>query len=264
MKEEKPAGRFSDSGGAAAFLCGTDASTTAADAFDDCQQVQEAIAVSRRFPDEPADSEIRHRAIVTEGSDSARRGSGGACAGRGRRRAAFVRAWERTAARRKRIRKWRCGPRPFTRRVPEPLQLSASAIDAYERCPMQYLFQQVWRIRGGPSAAMTFGNAMHTTIKEFVSELRKRRKISFEEVAGDLRSRMVLGGIFRRLSRSGIPQGGARATGAILRELTAAAPPDVLVPGEKLRIAFRARRDREGADGPGEPDRCGTRRSGDR
>ena len=32
---------------------------------------------------------------------------------------------------------------------PEPLQLSASAIDAYERCPMQYMFQHMWRIRGG-------------------------------------------------------------------------------------------------------------------
>jgi DNA helicase-2/ATP-dependent DNA helicase PcrA len=65
----------------------------------------------------------------------------------------------------------------------EPLQLSASAIECYQKCPMQYLFERVWRIRGGPSAAMTFGNAMHTTIKEFASELRKRRKISFEEVA---------------------------------------------------------------------------------
>jgi DNA helicase-2/ATP-dependent DNA helicase PcrA len=67
--------------------------------------------------------------------------------------------------------------------IAEPLELSASAIERYLKCPMQYLFERVWGIRGGPSAAMTFGNAMHTTIKEFVSELRKRRKVSFEEVA---------------------------------------------------------------------------------
>jgi DNA helicase-2/ATP-dependent DNA helicase PcrA len=65
----------------------------------------------------------------------------------------------------------------------EPLQLSASAIDAYESCPMKYLFQNVWSIRGGPHATMTFGNVMHTTIKEFVGETRKRRKVSFEDVA---------------------------------------------------------------------------------
>jgi DNA helicase II / ATP-dependent DNA helicase PcrA len=65
----------------------------------------------------------------------------------------------------------------------EPLQLSASAIEAYTNCPMKYLFQNVWSIRGGPHATMTFGNVMHSTIKEFVGETRKRRKISFEDVS---------------------------------------------------------------------------------
>jgi DNA helicase II / ATP-dependent DNA helicase PcrA len=65
---------------------------------------------------------------------------------------------------------------------PEPLQLSASAINAYERCPMKYLFQYVWNIRGGPHAQMTFGNVMHTTIREFVGEARKRGRVPLEEV----------------------------------------------------------------------------------
>ncbi len=65
---------------------------------------------------------------------------------------------------------------------PEPLQLSPSAIDAYERCPMKYMFQYLWSVRGGPHAAMTFGNVMHTTIKEFAGELRKRRRVPLEEV----------------------------------------------------------------------------------
>ena len=65
---------------------------------------------------------------------------------------------------------------------PEPLQLSPSAIDAYERCPMKYMFQYLWSVRGGPHAAMTFGTVMHTTIKEFVAELRKRGRVPVEEV----------------------------------------------------------------------------------
>lgn len=65
---------------------------------------------------------------------------------------------------------------------PEPLQLSSSAIDAYERCPMKYMFQHLWSVRGGPHAAMTFGNVMHTTIKEFVAELRKRGRVPLAEV----------------------------------------------------------------------------------
>jgi DNA helicase-2/ATP-dependent DNA helicase PcrA len=67
--------------------------------------------------------------------------------------------------------------------LPEPLQLSASAIENYLNCPMKYLFEKVWGVRGGPQAAMTFGNVMHSTIREFVEELRKRREVGFEEVA---------------------------------------------------------------------------------
>jgi DNA helicase II / ATP-dependent DNA helicase PcrA len=65
---------------------------------------------------------------------------------------------------------------------PEPLQLSASSVDTYQSCPMKYMFRQVWRIRGGPRAEMTFGNVMHTTIRDFVQETRRRREIPFEEV----------------------------------------------------------------------------------
>ena len=65
---------------------------------------------------------------------------------------------------------------------PEPLQLSASAIDAYSRCPMKYMFQHIWKIRGGPHAQTTFGNVMHTTIKEFVGEVRKRGRVPLEEM----------------------------------------------------------------------------------
>ena len=64
---------------------------------------------------------------------------------------------------------------------PEPLQLSASAIDAYDRCPMRYMFQYVWGIRGGAHAMATFGNVMHRTIKEFVAECGKRKKVPLEE-----------------------------------------------------------------------------------
>ena len=65
---------------------------------------------------------------------------------------------------------------------PEPLPLSASAIETYERCPMKYLFQYGWRLRSGPSASMTFGNVMHTTIREFVAESRKHTLLPLEEL----------------------------------------------------------------------------------
>ncbi len=65
---------------------------------------------------------------------------------------------------------------------PEPLQLSASAIDSYERCPMKYMFQHIWNIRGVAHAQMTFGNVMHSTVREFVGEVQKRRDVPLEEI----------------------------------------------------------------------------------
>jgi DNA helicase II / ATP-dependent DNA helicase PcrA len=72
--------------------------------------------------------------------------------------------------------------REFHPPVPEPLQLSASAIDTYKTCPQKYLFSTLWKLRSGPHAAMSFGSVMHTTIKHFLAEVRKGRTVAFEEV----------------------------------------------------------------------------------
>jgi DNA helicase-2/ATP-dependent DNA helicase PcrA len=66
--------------------------------------------------------------------------------------------------------------------VPEPLQLSPSAIDTLKSCPQKYLFSRCWGLRGGPAAAISFGSVMHNTIKYFIGELTKGRALPFEEV----------------------------------------------------------------------------------
>jgi DNA helicase-2/ATP-dependent DNA helicase PcrA len=77
------------------------------------------------------------------------------------------------------IAKWATEYRPA---IAEPLQLSASAIETYRQCPQKYLFSNVWGLRTGPVAAISFGSVMHTTIKHFLTEVRKGRKVPFEEV----------------------------------------------------------------------------------
>lgn len=78
-----------------------------------------------------------------------------------------------------RIGEWASTYRPP---VPEPLQLSPSAIDTLKSCPQKYLFSYAWGIRGGPAAAISFGSVMHNTIKYFIGELAKGRTLPFEEV----------------------------------------------------------------------------------
>jgi DNA helicase-2/ATP-dependent DNA helicase PcrA len=66
--------------------------------------------------------------------------------------------------------------------VPEPLLISPSGIGTLESCPQKYLFSNVWKLRGGPAAAMSFGSVMHNTIKYFIGELAKGQTLPFEEV----------------------------------------------------------------------------------
>jgi len=87
---------------------------------------------------------------------------------------------ERRARIGSRIGEWGAAYRPP---VPEPLQISPSAIGTLESCPQKYLFNYAWRLRGGPAAAMSFGSVMHNTIKYFIGELAKGRALPFEEVA---------------------------------------------------------------------------------
>ncbi|MGD0965137.1 MAG: ATP-dependent DNA helicase [Candidatus Acidiferrales bacterium] len=110
---------------------------------------------------------------------------------------------------------------------PEPLQLSASAIDAYERCPMKYMFQYMWNLRGGPHAQITFGNVMHTTVKEFVGEIRKGRKMPFDEVASIYEREWSAAGFIDEFHEKQYHQAGREQLDAFHRSYSAA-PADVL------------------------------------
>ncbi len=83
-----------------------------------------------------------------------------------------ARAWSRVAV-------WTGAYRPP---VPAPLELSPSSVDTYLSCPLQYLLDRGWGLRGAPKAAMTFGNLMHVTIQQFVAGLRKGLPMPVEEL----------------------------------------------------------------------------------
>jgi len=66
--------------------------------------------------------------------------------------------------------------------LPRPLVLSAESVDLYLRCPQKFLFEKRWHVREQPSAAVTFGSVMHTTIQRAVAELRRQGLPSFERL----------------------------------------------------------------------------------
>jgi len=63
----------------------------------------------------------------------------------------------------------------------EPLTLSPSSMTNYRACPQQYLFEKVWSIEGEAKATWTFGRVIHATIRRAVAELKKGRKLPFDE-----------------------------------------------------------------------------------
>ena len=64
----------------------------------------------------------------------------------------------------------------------EPLKLSSSALENYRKCPQQYAFSYLWSLKEGPRATLTFGSVMHTTIKRFMEQVKKGKKLAFDEL----------------------------------------------------------------------------------
>jgi DNA helicase II / ATP-dependent DNA helicase PcrA len=71
----------------------------------------------------------------------------------------------------------------FHPKLPEPLKLSASAVENYRKCPQRFLFGYLWSLKEGPRGNLSFGSVMHTTIKRFIEQLRRGVTLPFEEVA---------------------------------------------------------------------------------
>jgi DNA helicase-2/ATP-dependent DNA helicase PcrA len=111
--------------------------------------------------------------------------------------------------------------------VAEPLHLSASAIETYDRCPMKYLFSSVWGLEGGPQAAMTFGNVMHTTIKELVAQIHKGQRVTLEDVAAIYERNWSDAGFRDNFQREAYKKAGLEQLCAFF-ETYSAAPPRVL------------------------------------
>jgi DNA helicase-2/ATP-dependent DNA helicase PcrA len=91
---------------------------------------------------------------------------------------------------------------------PEPLQLSASAINTYE-------------------AQMTFGNVMHATIREFVGEVRKRGRLQIDEVIAIYEREWSSAGFPDEYQEEEYRKAGREQLEAFHRRFTAA-PPEVL------------------------------------
>ena len=72
------------------------------------------------------------------------------------------------------------------------LRLSASAVDTYERCPLQFKLERDWRMAREVSAALQYGAAMHRVLRTFYDAAQLGRPRSDEELIGQFRSDLLL------------------------------------------------------------------------
>ncbi len=62
------------------------------------------------------------------------------------------------------------------------LELSASALQSYENCPLKYKLRYDWRLPEDASAALQFGSAMHLALKAYFDGVRAGRTLPEDSV----------------------------------------------------------------------------------
>jgi DNA helicase-2/ATP-dependent DNA helicase PcrA len=71
-------------------------------------------------------------------------------------------------------------------RLPAPenlhARLSASAVDTYERCGLQFKLEHDWRLAAKPAAAMQYGAAMHRILKTYFDSVQLGRPKTDDEL----------------------------------------------------------------------------------
>ncbi len=67
-------------------------------------------------------------------------------------------------------------------------RLSATAVESYEVCPLQFKLEREWRIPRDVPAAMLYGASMHMVLKTYYESVRLERPLSEDEVIELFRS----------------------------------------------------------------------------
>ncbi len=122
-------------------------------------------------------------------------------------------------------------------RVPlDAAPLSASAIDSYERCPLQFKIARDWNLPAEPAAPMQFGAAVHTVLHDYFRALRQGESRTREQVLAKFREEMAKGRFDDPLQRELYEKQGEEQVSAFLATSAAAPAPIVLDTERKFRV----------------------------
>jgi DNA helicase-2/ATP-dependent DNA helicase PcrA len=74
-------------------------------------------------------------------------------------------------------------------------RLSASAVESYETCPLQFKFEREWKLSREVQAAMQYGATMHRVLRTYYDSVRLGRKKTDEEMLQLFRDDLATTGI---------------------------------------------------------------------
>jgi DNA helicase-2/ATP-dependent DNA helicase PcrA len=73
---------------------------------------------------------------------------------------------------------WMLLPQQFNS---DELNLSAYAVESYATCPLKFKLEKDWRIPGEAAAAMQFGSAIHTVLRQYYDPAPHARELTVED-----------------------------------------------------------------------------------
>jgi len=116
-------------------------------------------------------------------------------------------------------------------------RLSASAVDTYERCPLQFKLERDWRMPRDIPAAMQYGAAMHRVLRTYYDSVRAGRPKSEDELLDLLREDLASAGMQDRYQHELYEKQGTEQLRDFL-EAARATPLEVLHTEESFEIRF--------------------------
>jgi DNA helicase-2/ATP-dependent DNA helicase PcrA len=116
------------------------------------------------------------------------------------------------------------------------LQLSASAVDTYERCPLRFKLERDWRIASKPAAAMQYGASMHRVLRTYYDALRAGRPQTEQQLIDDFRNDLASAGIQDQYQHELYEKQGVGQLKEFFAAAQRCAPPEVLHTEEWFEI----------------------------
>jgi DNA helicase-2/ATP-dependent DNA helicase PcrA len=115
-------------------------------------------------------------------------------------------------------------------------RLSATAVESYEICPLQFKLEREWRIPRDVPAAMQYGAAMHRVLRTYFDSVRLERSLAEDELIELLRADLAQAVIEDPYQRELYEQQGFEQLRDFLAVLGRGTPPQVLHTEEHFEV----------------------------